>query len=57
MTMTNPRLLLTHPIALLLDKPRRAYDNGDEGEKLSADLRRPKAAGIEIDDVVVTPTP
>jgi hypothetical protein len=56
MTMTNPRLLLTHPIALLLDKPRRAYDNGDEGEKLSADLSRPKAAGVEI-DVVVTTTP
>jgi hypothetical protein len=56
MTMTHPRLLLTHPWALLLDKPRRAYDNGDEGEKLSADLRRPKAAGVEI-DVVVTTTP
>ena len=55
--MTHPRLLLTRPMALLPDKPRRAYDNGDEGEKLSADLSGPIAAGIEIDDVVVTPTP
>jgi hypothetical protein len=56
MTMTHPRLLLTHPIALLLDKPRRAYDNGDEGEKVPDDLSEAIAAGIEIDDVVVTPT-
>ena len=52
MTMTHPRLHLTHPMVL-----RRAYGTGDEGEKLSADLSRPKAAGTEIDDVVVTPTP
>jgi len=57
MTMTHPRLLLTHPIALLLDKPRRAYDTGDAGEKVPDDLSGPKAAGVEIDDVVVTPTP
>jgi ABC-type uncharacterized transport system YnjBCD ATPase subunit len=57
MTMTHPRLLLTHPRALLLDKPRRAYDNGDEGEKVSVGFSGLKAAGIEIDDVVVTPTP
>lgn len=44
-------------MALLPDKPRRAYGTGDEGEKLSVDLSRPKAAGIEIDDVIVTPTP
>ena len=57
MTMTHPRLLLTRPMALLPDKPRRAYGTGDEGEKLSVDPSRPKAAGIEIDDVIVTPTP
>jgi hypothetical protein len=56
MTMTNPRLLLTHPIALLLDKPRRAYDTGDAGEKVPDNLSGPKAAGVEI-DVVVTTTP
>ena len=57
MTMTHPRLLLTHPMVLLRDKPRRAYDTGDAGEKVPDDLSGPKAAGVEIDDVVVTPTP
>jgi len=57
MTMTHPRLLLTHPRALLLDKPRRAYDIGDEGEKAAIDLSGPQAAGIGIDDVVITRTP
>jgi hypothetical protein len=56
MTMPHPRLLLTHPIALLLDKPRRAYDTGDAGEKAPDNLSGPKAAGVEI-DVVVTTTP
>jgi hypothetical protein len=57
MTMTHPRLLLTHPRALMRDKPRRAYGTGDAGEKVPDDLSGPKAAGVEIDDVVVTPTP
>ena len=57
MTMTHPRLLLTHPMVLLRDKPRRAYDNGDEGEKVSVGFSGLIAAGVEIDDVVVTPTP
>ncbi len=57
MNMAHPRLHLTHPMVLLRDKPRRAYDTGDEGEKLSVDLSGPQAAGIEIDDVIVTPTP
>jgi hypothetical protein len=56
MTMTNPRLLLTHPIALLRDKPLRGCDTGDEGEKAAVNLSEAIAAGIEIDDVVVTPT-
>ena len=57
MTMTHPRLLLTHPRALMRDKPRRAYDIGDEGEKAAIDLCGLKAAGIEIDDVTINPTP
>ena len=57
MSMAHPRLLLTHPMVLLRDKPRRAYDTGDEGEKAAVDLSEAIAAGIEIDDVVVTPTP
>lgn len=44
-------------MVLLRDKPRRAYDTGDEGEKLSVDLSGPQAAGIEIDDVTINPTP
>jgi hypothetical protein len=44
-------------MVLLRDKPRRAYDTGDEGEKAAVDLSEAIAAGIEIDDVVVTPTP
>ena len=44
-------------MVLLRDKPRRAYGTGDEGKKVAVDLCGAKAAGIEIDDVVVTPTP
>jgi hypothetical protein len=57
MSMAHPRLLLTHPMVLLRDKPRRAYDIGDEGEKAAIDLSGPQAAGIGIDDVVITRTP
>ena len=57
MSMAHPRLLLTHPMVLLRDKPRRAYDIGDEGEKVSVGFSGLIAAGVEIDDVVVTPTP
>lgn len=57
MSMAHPRLLLTHPMVLLRDKPRRAYDIGDEGEKAAIDLCGLKAAGIEIDDVTINPTP
>ena len=57
MSMARPRLLLTLPMVLLRDKPRRAYDTGDEGEKAAIDLSGPQAAAIEIDDVVVTPPP
>lgn len=55
--MAHPRALLTHPMVVLRDKPLRAYGTGDEGEKLSADLSRPKAAGTEIDDLTINPTP
>ena len=49
--MTHPLLLLTHPMV-----PLRAYGTGDEGKKVAVDLCVAKAAGIEIDDVDVTPT-
>ncbi len=57
MSMARPRLLLTLPMVLLRDKPRRAYDTGDEGEKAAIDLSEAIAAGIEIDDVTINPTP
>jgi hypothetical protein len=44
-------------MVLLRDKPRRAYGTGDEGEKAAIDLSGPQAAGIGIDDVVITRTP
>ncbi len=44
-------------MVLLRDKPRRAYDTGDEGEKAAIDLSGPQAAAIEIDDVTINPTP
>ena len=52
MSMAHPRLLLTHPMVL-----RRAYGTGDEGEKAAVDLSEAIAAGIEIDDVTINPTP
>lgn len=57
MSMAHPRLLLTHPMVLLRNKPLRAYDTGDEGEKAGVDLSEAIAAGIEIDDVTINPTP
>lgn len=55
--MTHPLLLRNHPMVPLRDNPLRAYGTSDEGKKVSVNLCGPKAAGIEIDDVVVTPTP
>ena len=57
MSMAHPRLHLTHPMVLLRDKPRRAYGTGDEGEKAAVGLSEAIAAGIEIDDVTINPTP
>jgi hypothetical protein len=39
------------------DKPRRGCDTGDEGEKAAVNLSEAIAAGIEIDDVTINPTP
>ncbi len=60
--MTHPLLLRTHPMVPLRDNPLRdnplrAYGTSDEGKKVAVNLCGPKADGIEIDDVVVTPTP
>ena len=41
----------------LRDNPLRAYGTSDEGKIVAVNLCGPKADGIEIDDVVVTPTP